>query len=99
MHKSINLNGIKNKMAGTSSPIVLDMTQLLLLGKVEYGGGPIFKVAIRYVIWLPTSEIHWAHPDISLPFRAGGQRLKNFRFSRNSIAARVFFAGLLRTQF
>ena len=44
MHKSINLNGIKNKMAGTSYPIVIDMTQLLLLGKVEYGGGPIFKV-------------------------------------------------------
>ena len=25
---------------------------------------------------------HWTHPDISLPFRAGGRRLKNFRFSR-----------------
>ena len=23
-----------------------DMTQLLLLGKVEYGGGPIFKVVL-----------------------------------------------------
>ena len=34
---------------------------------------------------------HWTHPDISLPFRAGGRRLKNFRFSRNSIVARVFF--------
>ena len=34
---------------------------------------------------------HWTHPDISLRFRAGGRRLKNFRFSRNSIAARVFF--------
>ena len=34
---------------------------------------------------------HWTHPDISLLFRAGSQRLKNFRFSRNSIAARVFF--------
>ena len=34
---------------------------------------------------------HWTHPDISLLFRAGGRRLKNFRFSRNSIAARVFF--------
>ena len=53
MYKSTNLNGIKNKMAGTSSPIVLDMTQLLLLGKVEYGGGPIFKVAIRYVNLAP----------------------------------------------
>ena len=34
---------------------------------------------------------HWTHPDISLRFRAGGRRLKNFRFSRNSIATRVFF--------
>ena len=34
---------------------------------------------------------HWTHPDISLRFRAGGRRLKNFRFSRNSIAARDFF--------
>ena len=25
---------------------------------------------------------HWTHPDISLRFRAGGRRLKNFRFSR-----------------
>ena len=25
---------------------------------------------------------HWTHPDISLPFWAGGRRLKNFRFSR-----------------
>ena len=25
---------------------------------------------------------HWTHPDISLPFRALGRRLKNFRFSR-----------------
>ena len=25
-------------------PVTDDMTQLLLLGKVEYGGGPIFKV-------------------------------------------------------
>ena len=24
-----------------------DMTQLLLLGKVEYGGGPIFKVVLE----------------------------------------------------
>ena len=42
----------------------------------------------------PICEHHftrWTHPDISLPFRAGGRRLKNFRFSRNSIAARVFF--------
>ena len=29
---------------------------------------------------------HWTHPDISLCFRAGGWRLKKFRFSRNSIA-------------
>ena len=34
---------------------------------------------------------HWTHPDISLRCRAGGRRLKNFRFSRNSIAARDFF--------
>ena len=34
---------------------------------------------------------HWTHPDISFRFRAGGRRLKNFHFSRNSIAARVFF--------
>ena len=34
---------------------------------------------------------HWTHPDISFPFRAVGRRLKNFHFSRNSIAARVFF--------
>ena len=25
---------------------------------------------------------HWTHPDISLPFRAVGQRLKNFHFSQ-----------------
>ena len=25
---------------------------------------------------------HWTHPDISLRFRPGGRRLKNFRFSR-----------------
>ena len=25
---------------------------------------------------------HWTHPNISLRFRAGGRRLKNFRFSR-----------------
>ena len=25
----------------------LDMSQLLLLGKVEYGGGPIFKVVLE----------------------------------------------------
>ena len=62
MHKSINLNGIKNKMAGTSSPIVLDMTQLLLLGKVEYGGGPIFKVAIRYVNLAPDLRNHQKKP-------------------------------------
>ena len=34
---------------------------------------------------------HWTHPDISFRFRAGGRRVKNFRFSGNSIAARVFF--------
>ena len=50
MDKSTNLDGIKNKMAGTSSPIVLDMTQLLLLGKVEYGGGPIFEVVLCRVL-------------------------------------------------
>ena len=27
--------------------IIIDMTQLLLLGKVEYGGGPIFKVVLE----------------------------------------------------
>ena len=34
------------------------MTQLLLLGKVEYGGGPIFKVAIRYVNLAPDLRNH-----------------------------------------
>ena len=34
---------------------------------------------------------HWTHPDISLPFRAGGRRLKNFRFSRICMSAREFF--------
>ena len=29
---------------------------------------------------------HWTHPDISFRFRAGGRRLKNFRFSRISMA-------------
>ena len=33
----------------------------------------------------------WTHPDISLRFRAGGQRVKNFRFSRICVAARDFF--------
>ena len=30
------------------SPFIMfgDMSQLLLLGKVEYGGGPIFKVVL-----------------------------------------------------
>ena len=28
----------------------------------------------------------WTHPDISLRFRAGGRRVKNFRFSRISIS-------------
>ena len=32
---------------------------------------------------------HWTHPDISLPFRAGGRRVKNFRFSRTCVAARA----------
>ena len=34
---------------------------------------------------------HRTHTDISFRFRPGGRRLKNFHFSRNSIAARVFF--------
>ena len=29
---------------------------------------------------------HWTHPDTSLSFRAGGRRLKNFRFSGICIA-------------
>ena len=29
------------------SVLLFDMTQLLLLGKVEYGGGPIFKVVLE----------------------------------------------------
>ena len=33
---------------------------------------------------------HWTHPDISLPFRAGGRRVKNFRFSRICMSAREF---------
>ena len=34
---------------------------------------------------------HWTHTNISLPFRAGGRRLKNFRFSRICMSAREFF--------
>ena len=33
---------------------------------------------------------HRTHTDISFRFRPGGRRLKNFHFSRNSTAARVF---------
>ena len=33
----------KKPIAGTY------MTQLLLLGKVEYGGGPIFKVVLKFL--------------------------------------------------
>ena len=34
---------------------------------------------------------HRTHTNISFRFRPGGRRLKNFHFSRNSIATRVFF--------
>ena len=34
---------------------------------------------------------HWTHPDISLPFRAGGRRVKKFSFSRICMATREFF--------
>ena len=45
-------------------------------------------------ICCPIWEHHftnWTHHDISLPHWAGGRRVKNFSFSRNYIAARVFF--------
>ena len=39
-------------------------------------------------IYSPIRNNHftrWTHPDISLRFRAGGQRVKKFRFSQISI--------------
>ena len=43
---------------------------------------------------------HWTHPDISLRFRAGGRRVKNFRFFTNFHFALVKkFVSLLLTQF
>ena len=63
-------------------------------GQAKHGqNGPAATVC-QQGICCPICEHHftrWTHPDISLPFRAVVRRLKNFHFSRNSIAARVFF--------
>ena len=63
-------------------------------GQAKHGqNGPTATVC-QQCICCPICEHHFTrrtHPNISLRFRAGGRRVKNFRFSRNSIAARDFF--------
>ena len=54
-------------------------------GQAKHGqNGPAATVC-QQCICCPICEHHFTHgthPDISLPFRAGGRRLKNFSFSR-----------------
>jgi len=63
-------------------------------GQAKHGQNDPAATVCQQGICCPICEHHftcWTHPDISLRFRGGGRRVKNFRFSRNSIAARDFF--------
>ena len=54
-------------------------------GQAKHGQNDPAATVCQQGICCPICEhhfTHWTHPDISLPFRAGGRRLKNFRFSR-----------------
>ena len=57
-------------------------------GQAKHGqNGPAATVC-QQGICFPICEhhfTHWTHPDISLPFRAGGRRVKHFRFTDQKI--------------
>ena len=53
-------------------------------GQAKHGQNGPRATFCQQGICCPICEHHftrWTHPDISLRFRAGGRRLKNFRFS------------------
>ena len=54
-------------------------------GQAKHGQNDPSATVCQQSICCPICEhhfTHWTHPDISLCFRAGGRRLKKFRFSR-----------------
>ena len=63
-------------------------------GQAKHGQNGPAATDCQQCIFYPICGHHFTHrthTDISFRFRPGGRRLKNFRFSRNSIAARKFF--------
>ena len=63
-------------------------------GQAKHGQNGPAATDCQQCIFYPICGHHFTHrthTDISFRFRPGGRRLKNFHFSRNSIAARVFF--------
>ena len=63
-------------------------------GQAKHGQNGPAATDCQQCIFYPICGHHFTHrthTDISFRFRPGGRRLKNFHFSRNSTAARVFF--------
>ena len=63
-------------------------------GQAKHGQNGPAATFCQQVICCPICKHHfnrWTHPDICLRFRAGGQRVKKFSFSRICVAARDFF--------
>ena len=63
-------------------------------GQVKHGQNGPAATFCQQGICCPIRNNHftrWTHPDISLCFRAGGRRVKYFRFSRICVAALDFF--------
>ena len=63
-------------------------------GQAKHGQNGPAATDCQQCIFYPICGHHFTHrthTNISFRFRPGGRRLKNFHFSRNSIAARVFF--------
>ena len=84
----LNLENCGRKVLGDTALFLLATRVLPAspnFGQAKHGqNGPAATVC-QQCICCPICEhhfTHWTHPDISLRFRAGGQRLKNFRFSR-----------------
>ena len=63
-------------------------------GQAKHGQNGPAATDCQQCIFYPICGHHFTHrthTDISFRFRPRGRRLKNFHFSRNSTAARVFF--------
>ena len=63
-------------------------------GQAKHGQNGPAATFCQQGICCPVCKPHFTprtHPDISLRFRAGGRRVKNFRFSRICMSARDFF--------